>query len=109
MKTLLLFLMAASLWAQNTRTVTLTWADATNPVGTTYSIYRASGTCNGTPTFTRIASGLTVKTYADAGIAPGNYCYVATATVNSMESDQSASAGAAVRPFVVTGLNVTVQ
>lgn len=99
-----------SLFAQSTtRTVTLTWADTVNPAGTTYSIYRAPGLCSGTPTFAKIATGLTQKTYADTAVAPGNYCYTATATLNGIESPQSASAGAVVTPFAPNGLSITVQ
>ena len=103
-------LFAFSLFAQPaTRTVTLSWADTVNPVGTTYSIYRAPGLCSGTPTFAKVATGLTAKTYQDTAVAPGNYCYTATATLNGIESPQSTSAGAVVTPFAPSGLSITVQ
>lgn len=106
---LLLLLAATACFAQSTRTVTLTWADTVNPAGTTYSVYRASGLCSGTPTFAKIATGLTVKTYQDAAIAPGNYCYTATASFNGIESEQSTSVATAVTPFAPSGLSITVQ
>lgn len=102
-------LLVCSGLAQSTRTVTLTWQDTTNPAGTTYSVYRAPGVCSGTPTFAKIATGLAVKTYQDAAIAPGNYCYAATATINGIESSQSVSVGAVVTPFAPNGLSITVQ
>lgn len=107
---LLTILFALALQAQPaTRTVTLTWADTSNPAGTTYSIYRASGPCSGTPVFSKVATGLTAKTYQDATLAPGNYCYVATASLGGIESAQSTSAGAVVTPFAPNGLAITVQ
>lgn len=105
----LFVLLALGVLAQTTtRTVTLTWADTANPAGTTYSIYRATGLCSGTPAFAKIATGLTAKTYQDAALAPGNYCYVATASLNGIESAQSTSAGTVVTPFAPSGLSITV-
>jgi hypothetical protein len=107
---LLLLLLASVCFAQPTRTVTLTWADTLNPAGTLYNLYRASGTCgSGSLTFTRIASNLSAKTYSDVGVTPGQYCYAATANINSIESAQSVPAGAQVTPFAPTGMSVIVQ
>ena len=103
----LLFALVAA--AQTTHSVTLTWADTLNPAGTTYSIYRATGLCSGTPVFSKVASAITVKTYQDTTVQPGNYCYTATATINGMESAQSNTALAPVPSFAPTGLSVTVQ
>lgn len=106
----LVILFALALQGQvTTRTVTLSWADTVNPAGTTYSVYRAPGLCSGTPTFAKIATGLTVKTYQDTPIAPGTYCYAATATLSGIESAQSTSVGATVTPFPPGGLSVVVQ
>ena len=44
---MLIFASAAA--AQTTHKVTLTWQDTLNPAGTTYSVYRATGLCSGTP------------------------------------------------------------
>lgn len=113
MKTLillvLLFLTALGIPAQATHSVTLTWTDTLNPAGTTYSVYRATGLCSGTPVFSKIASAVTVKTYQDTTVTPGNYCYAATATANGMESAQSNTSLAPVPSFAPTQLSVTVQ
>lgn len=95
--------------AQTTHTVTLTWVDGKNPTGVTYTVYRATGLCSGTPTFSKLATGVAVLTYADTTVTPGNYCYQVTATVAGLESSPSNQAAAAVLPFAVTSLAVTVQ
>ena len=100
-------LLAPSLFAQG-RTVTLTWTDAANPAGTTYSVKRATGICSGTPTYSTIASGITAKTFQDANVAVGNYCYVVTASFSGLESAPSNSAGAGVLPVPPTLGNITV-
>lgn len=109
MRLIILLFISITLQAQATRTVTLTWADAANPAVTTYSVYRAPGVCSGTPVFAKIATGLTAKTYQDAAVAPGNYCYTATASTGGIESPQSTSAAAVVTPFAPDGLSITVQ
>lgn len=112
MNKLILILLAATAalaQAAGTHTVTLTWQDSQNPAGTTYSIYRATGLCSGTPTFSKIASAVNALTYQDASVTPGNYCYAATATVNGMESSQSNQALAPVPSFAPTSLSITVQ
>ena len=107
--TTLILLCAAVAVAQTQHTATLTWADTSNPAGTTYSVYRATGLCSGTPTFSKIASAIAVKTYVDNTVTPGNYCYAVTATANGMESAQSNLALAPVPSFAPSGLNVAVQ
>jgi hypothetical protein len=92
-----------------THSVTLTWTDALNPAGTTYSVYRATGLCSGTPAFSKVATALTAKTYADTTVQPGNYCYAVTATLNGMESAQSKPVSASVPAFAPTALSFTVQ
>jgi hypothetical protein len=110
MKLLILsILLAACAMAQSTHSVTLNWVDTANPAGTTYSIYRATGLCSGTPVWSKLATGITVKTYKDDPVAPGNYCYVATSTYNGMESAQSPTAAAAVPSFPPTAISVVVQ
>jgi hypothetical protein len=97
------FFFALLLSAQTQHAVTLNWADALNPAGTSYNIYRASGGCSGTPTYTKInAAPVTAKTYDDNGISPGNYCYVVRAEFSGIESADSNMALTAVRPFGVT-------
>ncbi len=105
---LLLFVGLCAAQAQQ-HSVTLTWQDASNPSGTTYSVYRASGLCSGSPTFAKISSGVSVKTYVDATVTPGTYCYQVTATAAGMESAPSNSALAPVPSFSPSSLSVTVQ
>jgi fibronectin type 3 domain-containing protein len=111
MKTLalLILLCAGVLAAQTTHSVSLTWQDTLNPSGTTYSVYRATGLCSGTPTFSKIATALTVKTYQDTTVQPGNYCYQVTATANAVESAPSNTALAPVPSFAPAQLSITVQ
>jgi len=92
-----------------THSVTLTWTDALNPAGTTYSVYRATGLCSGTPTFSRVATALTVKTFSDTTVTPGNYCFAVTATFNSVESAMSNAVQPSVPAFAPSGLAFTVQ
>lgn len=99
MKTILLLAIGAlTLSAQpSQRQVTLTWEDLVNPAGTTYNVYRAQGQCSTTQTFVKVASGLAAKTATDT-VNPGQYCYYATATFDTAESDASLTAGAKVKP-----------
>ncbi len=104
----LILLAPLTLVAQTGRTVTLTWTDTANPAGTTYNVKRAVGLCSGTPTFSTIISGVTAKTYADANVAVGNYCYVVTAVFSGLESAASNTAGAGVLPVPPTLNSPTV-
>jgi uncharacterized protein (TIGR03437 family) len=88
--------------------VILSWDDLLNPTGTTYNVYRVVGLCNGTLTFSKLASGVTVKTYTDAGVSPGDYCYVVTAAANGLESAYSNTAGAHVMPVTVPQPPLTI-
>lgn len=99
MKTLALFaIFSAALFAQSNHSATLTWSDTTNPAGTTYNVYRATGACAAGLTFTDIAPGVAVKTYVDSTVTPGVYCYQVTAVLNGVESAPSNQAGAPVPP-----------
>jgi hypothetical protein len=110
MKTILLGLFVAALGvAQAAHTVTLAWTDALNPTGTTYSVYKATGLCSGTPTFAKIATAVSSMTYTDSSVAPGNYCYEVTATSGGVESAPSNTAGAPVPSFAPSQLAVTVK
>jgi hypothetical protein len=102
----LAILMALPLFGQSSRQVVLTWEDALNPAGTTYSILRASGQCAGATGFVKLASGLTPKTYTDS-VPPGLYCYQATATFNSLESDP-ATVETKAKPYSPSKFSVTV-
>ena len=103
-----LLLVAVMSFAQ-THSVTLTWTDTSNPAGTTYSVYRVVGLCSGSPTFAKIATAVTDKTYIDTTVQPGNYCYTVTASFNGAESSPSNSEPALVLPFPPTGLTAVVQ
>ncbi len=111
MKTILaLVFFSAAAWAQAAQhSVTLTWVDTQNPAGTTYSVYRATGLCSGTPTFSKLATAIPTKTYLDNTVTPGNYCYQVTATAQGMESAPSNSALAPVPSFAPANLSVVVQ
>lgn len=101
---------AMFLGAQTTvQNAVLTWNDTQNAVGTTYSVYRASGTCAGTPTFVSRATGLTDKTYTDGPLQPGTYCYKVTGTAPSAV-ESSGITGSFIAPtFNITGLTLTLQ
>ncbi len=106
---LLIFLGTVVASAQTAHSVTLTWADTLNPSGTTYNVYRAPTACAGTPSFTRIASGLNLKTYTDLTVVPGSYCFQVSAVSSSIESGPSNAATAAVPASPPTNLTVVVQ
>lgn len=107
---LVFFLICAGIsLAQASHNATLTWTDTSNPTGTTYNVYRATGLCSGTPTFSKLATAVTVKTYQDTTVQPGGYCFMVTAVYNSVESAASNSASAAVPAFSPTGLTLTTQ
>ena len=100
---------AGLLLAQTQHSATLSWTDNLNPTGTTYNVYRATGLCSGTPTFSKLATAVATKNYVDNTVTPGNYCYTVSATFNSVESAQSTAAAAAVPSFPPTSLQITVQ
>jgi fibronectin type 3 domain-containing protein len=107
-----IFLLGATLAVAQTptqRIVDLAWEDTRNPSGTTYSVYRATGLCSGTPSWSKIATALTVKTYEDSTVQPGNYCYQVTATFSGVESAPSNTAAAPVPSFPPVQLQLTVK
>lgn len=86
---LLTLLLALPLPAQTVHSVKVTWTDTANPAGTTYNIYKASAACSSSPTLTKLNTApVTTQSYTDANVAPGTYCYAATA-VNT-QGDESA-------------------
>lgn len=109
MRNLILILLVAVAYAQTTHSVSLAWQDTANPTGTTYNVYRATGLCSGTPTFNKIASAVTVKTYTDTTITPGNWCYQVTAVFQGSESVPSNSVNPNVPAFAPQSLTYTVQ
>jgi len=106
---LLLLLISLGLFAQEKHGVYLTWSDPSNPPGTTYTLYRATGLCSGSPVFNKIATALTAKSYDDTTIIPGNYCYVVTATFQGSESAYSNSVLAPIPTFAPIELNITIK
>ena len=94
-----------------THTALLSWTDTQNPGNgaTTYNVYRAPGLCSGTPTFAKLASGVTGSTYADATVTVGTFCYQVTATVNALEGPPSPEASATVGPYAPTQLSITIK
>jgi hypothetical protein len=92
--------------AQTPHTATLTWKDGGNVGTVTYSIYRATGLCSGSPVFSKIATGITGLTYVDSSVVPGNYCFQVTATMTGIESSASVAAGKTITPFPPTNFNV---
>lgn len=98
--------------------VGLTWTASTDAAANptlTYNAYRLNGACPAVaPTsisgsgFTKInTAAVTTTTYSDANIAPGTYCYFATAFLNSTESIPSNDASAIVQPAAPTSFGVT--
>lgn len=97
------------LWQVTVHKADLTWKDGLNPAGTTYTVLRSAGLCSGTPTFSKIATGITLLTFSDLTVTPGNWCYVVTATSGGVESAPSNSAPAAVPSFAPTNLTLTTS
>jgi hypothetical protein len=92
--------------------VTISWNDTANPVGTTYRVYRSPGPCQPESglVWTRIADALPDKSYADTPIAPTLYCYAVSAVFNNQESVMSNFAPANVPDvFAPTSVLVTIQ
>src|SRR5579872_3227588 len=101
-------LLAAGLASAQTlqHSATLTWTDTVNPSGTTYNVYRATGLCSGTPTFSKLATAVTPKTYQDTTVTPGSYCFAVTAVFQGVESPMSNSVVANVPTFPPAQLSV---
>lgn len=84
----------------------LTWLDPSNPVGTTYNVYRAPGVCSDFSTFQKMnATPVVVKNYKDS-VFPGSYCYRVSAVVDGAESDPSAPVNVSTKPSPPSGLTV---
>jgi len=92
-----------------THSASLTWTASTDS-GVSYNVYRLSGACpsSGTNGFAKInAAPVTATTYADNTVAPGTYCYYATAVLNGAESIPSNLASAVILPAPPTALSIT--
>ena len=93
----------------------LTWTAPSDAVaGSTYNVYRASGSCPvtapGTLTWTKLtATSISVLTYTDTTITVGAWCYYVTQVQVGIESNPSTPAGGTARPNAVTVLTITVS
>lgn len=98
--------------------VGLTWTASTDAAANptlAYNVYRLNGACPAVaPTsisasgFTKInTAAVTTTTYSDASVAPGTYCYFASAFLNLTESNPSNDAAAIVQPAAPTSMGVT--
>ncbi len=91
-------------------TVGLSWTDDKNPTGTTWNVYRGVGLCGAvTQQFTKVASGLNVKTFTDAGVVSGTYCFYVTAQIGTDESVPSNKVAVTLQPAAPTGLTAVVN
>ena len=108
-KKFLILLLTVTAFAQTGRTVTLVWDDLLNGASATWNVKRASASCASSPTFTTLASNVSVKTYQDTNVLPGTYCYALSANVSGLESANSSPAAAVVIPFPPTFVTVTIQ
>ena len=97
------------MWFSTPHSVVVNWVDALNPSGTTYNVYRASGTCASGGTFTEVGNGVSALTYTDANVPLGNLCYYVTAVNSGLEGLPSNKADAAVRPFAPQTVVVNVN
>lgn len=99
----LLALACLALQAQATHQVTLSWTDTANPAGTTYNVYRQTGSCppgqivNPVGWTKLTTTPITAMSFADASVVGGmSYCYVITAVSGTSESVPSNSEPAQV-------------
>lgn len=115
---ILVLIFAVSANAQNTHTVSLAWtasSDAAANSSLTYNVYRLNGACPATAPAAISGSGftklnttpITTTAYVDSGLAPGTYCYFASAFLNLTESNPSNDASGIVQPKAPTSFGVT--
>jgi len=104
MKFLALLLFSAVAFAQQSQghEAVLTWVDSVNPAGTTYNLWRFTGTCPKPRPLTTPPAGftqvntqpITAMNYADTTVGSATtYCYVLTAV--APDGNQSAPSGEA--------------
>lgn len=79
----LLLLLCEAMGAARLHQVLLAWQDRVNPTGTSYVVYRGSGTCP-PGAWVRLVQVRT-KSYRDT-VKTGIYCYCVTAVVAGSES-----------------------
>lgn len=110
MKRLLLFLPLLAFAQAANHSVALSWIASTDAISSsTYNVYRATGLCSGTPTFSKIATAIAGLTYTDGSVTVGNYCYTVTQTQNGAESAQATPLSVSVLPLAPSNLKGTPQ
>lgn len=92
--------------------VTVTWDDAINPAGTTYTVYRGDAPCASAPAFSALQSGIQQRVYVDTAVVGGaSYCYYTTAVYGGLESVPSNLADGNVPPdaggMTFTGVSIS--
>ena len=114
----LFFVLFTSLLAAQQHSVTLSWTAGdtnTTPLDT-YNVYKASGACTGTPTFTKLVSVAPTAlcttaapcSYQDLAVTAGSsYCYAVTALNGGLESGKSPFASAVIPTFFPPGVPAT--
>lgn len=89
--------------------ITFTWLDPNNPAGTTYNLYQTTGLCPAVGTATKVATGITTKTFTLTPVAQGTYCFYVTAVNSGVESGPSPTNQDVIGPFSPTTLNSVIQ
>lgn len=91
---LVLLMLAATFGHAQSHSVTLAWtasSDSTTSDPGTVNVYRATGTCAGTPSFTQIKTAVTPNgPYVDASVGTGRFAYYVT-QVNAANLESPAS------------------
>lgn len=101
-----LFLCAASVKAQETRSAILTWTASTT-LGVSYNVYRAQ--TSGTYTTSLNAAPVAALTFTDGTILSGQtYFYIVRAVLNGIESVNSTEVSTVVKPSSPGGVKITV-
>jgi hypothetical protein len=98
---------------------TLTWTasvdmPATIPPGSGYNIYRLNAACPASVTslvgWTQVNMvPVTVNTYTDSTLTPGQWCYSAVTVLNGGISNPSNTAAAPLAPAAPTSVTVTSE
>lgn len=88
-------------------TVPITWSDS--QPGATWSVWRSPGLCTQTPSWSKLVSGLSSKTYSDSAVPVGASCYAVSAMLNGVESPLSSGVTVIRSTGAPTGLSVVVQ
>jgi len=107
-----LMLLASLLYGSNlfAASITLAWQDTQNPSNSvTYTLYRAPQACAQNPQFTPVQAGIVPKTYVDAGLAVGRYCYQVTAVDNATQLESLPSNQVDVKNIPLTPTNLVQQ